>query len=343
MERHILNGSLNNESSIDDAITNTQQYTNLVFEGGGVLGVSYCGALEELHRLNILKNITRFAGTSVGSIVAALLACGASYNFIKSELQGLNLAKLTDYTNDYKIVNFVNLINKYGLCNGDKLYNWITDMLYKLTGREKITFGDVMRLYGTELYITGTNITRRTVVYFHYSTHPDMQIRDAIRISTSVPGIFTPVNYGGELMVDGGVIVNLPINAFIKPGAVSTQNNTLAFMFVHSSADTATDMAPIRPITGAVDYFWAVAETALNTNYKQYMHPDDYARTLKIDVGNISSMNFNITDEQREFLVERGRATVREYFRRTSQDSRAESPVIPLTASTTHTDAIAPS
>ncbi|QKE50515.1 putative lipid hydrolase [Faustovirus] len=300
MEGEILNGEQNMDIS---------QYRNLVFEGGGVLGVSYCGALEELHRLNILKNITGFAGTSVGSIVAALLACGASYNFIKSELMGLNLAKLTDYTNDYKIVNFMNLINQYGLCKGDKLYNWITDMLYKLTGREKITFNDVKKLYGTDLYITGTNLSRRSVVYFHHSTHPDMCVRDAIRISTSVPGIFTPVNYNGELMVDGGVIVNLPINVFIKQGDHSAKN-TLAFMFIHSDIETR----PIAPIAGAIDYFWAVAETALNTNYKQYMHPDDYARTVKIDVGNISSMNFNITTEQREFLVSQGRESVRSYF-----------------------------
>ncbi|QJX72692.1 poxvirus early transcription factor (VETF) large subunit [Faustovirus] len=310
MSGEILNGSLNTESR-KDIHPISHEYHNLVFEGGGVLGVSYCGALEELHKLNILKNITGFAGTSVGSIVAALLACGASYNFIKSELMGLDLAKLTDYTNDYKIVNFINLINQFGLCKGDKLYNWITDMLYRLTGREKITFGDIKRLYGTDLYITGTNLNHRNVVYFHHTTHPDMQIRDAIRISTSVPGIFTPVVYNGELMVDGGVVVNLPINAFIKKGEHST-SNTLAFMFIHS-IDSANK--PAAPITGVIEYFWAVAETALNTNYKQYMHPDDYARTLKIDVGNISSMNFNITSEQREFLVEQGRSTVRTYFK----------------------------
>ncbi|AIB52113.1 UPF0028 protein YchK [Faustovirus] len=305
-----MSGEILNGVSIDI----TKRYKNLVFEGGGVLGVSYCGVLEELHKLNILKNITGFAGTSVGSIVASLLACGASYNFIKSELMGLNLAKLTDYTSDYKIVNFVNLINHYGLCRGDKLYNWITDMLYKLTGREKITFSDVKQLYGNDLYITGTNLSRRSVVYFHHSSHPDMQLRDAIRISTSVPGIFTPVEYKGELMVDGGVIVNFPINVFIEKGKHSA-HDTLGFMFMHLDDELTTPLPPPAPITGAIDYFWAVAETALNTNYKQYMHPDDYARTIKINVGGISSMNFNITDEQREFLVTQGKNAIIEYFK----------------------------
>jgi NTE family protein len=297
MSCEILNGVSNDIST---------RYKNLVFEGGGVLGVSYCGVLEELHRLNILKNITGFAGTSVGSIVAGLLACGASYNFIKSELLNLNLAKLTDYTSDYKIMNFVNLINHYGLCKGEKLYNWITDMLYKLTGREKITLGEIKRLYGADLYITGTSLTTKSVVYFHHSSHYDMQLRDAIRISTSVPGIFTPVTYGGELMVDGGVIVNFPINVF-------GTNDTLGFMFVHSENPTCT--IPNTP-ANAIDYFWAVAETALNTNYKQYMRPEDYARTIKINTNGISSMNFNITDTQREFLVTQGKNAVIEYFKK---------------------------
>ena len=47
----------------------------LVFEGGGVLGVAYCGALEELSNRGMLCEVDTYAGTSAGSIVAALMAC----------------------------------------------------------------------------------------------------------------------------------------------------------------------------------------------------------------------------------------------------------------------------
>ena len=54
-------------------------FKNLVFEGGGVKGIAYGGALEELEKRNILNGITRVAGTSAGAINACLLALGYSY------------------------------------------------------------------------------------------------------------------------------------------------------------------------------------------------------------------------------------------------------------------------
>ena len=40
---------------------------NLVFKGGGVLGIAYAGAIESLEEKGLLKNIKRVAGTSAGS------------------------------------------------------------------------------------------------------------------------------------------------------------------------------------------------------------------------------------------------------------------------------------
>ena len=49
-------------------------FKNLVFEGGGVKGIAYGGALEALDKKGVLSNITRVAGTSAGAINATLLA-----------------------------------------------------------------------------------------------------------------------------------------------------------------------------------------------------------------------------------------------------------------------------
>ena len=52
------------------------KFKNLVFEGGGVKGIAYVGALEVLEREKILKNIQRVAGTSAGAMVAVLVGLG---------------------------------------------------------------------------------------------------------------------------------------------------------------------------------------------------------------------------------------------------------------------------
>ena len=51
-------------------------FKNLVFEGGGVKGIAYGGALDALNAMNALQGIERVAGTSAGAITATLLALG---------------------------------------------------------------------------------------------------------------------------------------------------------------------------------------------------------------------------------------------------------------------------
>ena len=62
--------------------------TKLVLSGGGIKGIAHVGALYALDKLDILNNITEFAGTSVGSLVLALYVIGYKpvemYEFIKA-------------------------------------------------------------------------------------------------------------------------------------------------------------------------------------------------------------------------------------------------------------------
>lgn len=54
------------------------QFRNLVFEGGGVKGIAYVGAMDVLEKAGILKEIVRVGGTSAGAINAVLFASGYS-------------------------------------------------------------------------------------------------------------------------------------------------------------------------------------------------------------------------------------------------------------------------
>lgn len=49
-------------------------FKNLVFKGGGVLGVAYAGIVEVLGREGILTNVENLAGTSAGAIASLLLS-----------------------------------------------------------------------------------------------------------------------------------------------------------------------------------------------------------------------------------------------------------------------------
>lgn len=69
-------------------------FRNLVFEGGGVKGIAYVGAMEVLEEKGILKNITRVGGTSAGAINALL----AGLNYTPRRDQGVaQAARLPEF------------------------------------------------------------------------------------------------------------------------------------------------------------------------------------------------------------------------------------------------------
>ena len=67
------------------------QFRNMVFEGGGVKGIAYAGAIAVLEDKEILPDIRRVAGTSAGAITAALLALGASSQSVRKIVGGTHL------------------------------------------------------------------------------------------------------------------------------------------------------------------------------------------------------------------------------------------------------------
>lgn len=71
-------------------------YRNLVFEGGGVRGIAYTGALSALEQRGTLRQIERVGGTSVGAITALLVALNYSANEMKVILADLNIGQFND-------------------------------------------------------------------------------------------------------------------------------------------------------------------------------------------------------------------------------------------------------
>ena len=96
-------------------------FQHLVFKGGGVKGIAYVGAMKALEEANISSQINGFAGTSAGSIVAALGACRISSDTLNTFLASTNYENFKDKGG---IFNFVeDLANKFGPYEGDYFLN----------------------------------------------------------------------------------------------------------------------------------------------------------------------------------------------------------------------------
>jgi NTE family protein len=310
-------------NSIDETTTMSQRidivaqrpiapkYTRLVLEGGGVLGVAYGGALAALHELGALKGITEYAASSVGSMAAGVLACGASFNFIKSKITDIDPKQFLDCST-YKTKNLYDLVVNYGLCPGDAMLTWYEDVIYQLTGNSQITLGEINNRYGSKVYLTGTSVTRRTCTYFGPNNYSSMPLARAVRISAALPAVFTPVEHAGQLWADGGILDNFPIRAFdVAAEAPIDHSDTLGLMLM--TQRELTDDYPA--VNNIVDYISALVGTFIGSTQKTYIDETVWKNTIKINVGKVSSVDFNISQETKTELVSKGYTAVKEFFK----------------------------
>ena len=70
---------------------------NLVFEGGGVKGIAYGGALKMLKKYGFLSHIEKVAGTSAGAITAVLLSIGYTVEELSKIISETNLNWLKSF------------------------------------------------------------------------------------------------------------------------------------------------------------------------------------------------------------------------------------------------------
>ena len=163
----------------------------LVLGGGGAKGFAHIGVIKMLEAQGIIPDIV--VGTSAGSVVGSLYAAGYS----GFQLQELGFALDTGTIRDMTLAS-------HGVVKGEKLQSYI-NQLVKHRPIEKLnkSFGAV----ATDL------TTGRTVLFRSGNTG------QAVRASSSVPGVFQPTVIGGRRYVDGGVVSPVPVEAAQKMGA----------------------------------------------------------------------------------------------------------------------------
>jgi NTE family protein len=311
-------------------------YKNLILEGGGVRGFAYAGAFEVLDSLGILKNIERVGGTSVGAIQATLLAIGYTPKEMMHIAANIPLKAFSD---GFFPGGFSRLKRKFGFYKGEKLTAWIEQLIFAKTGDANITFRQLYELREQknykELYITGTDLTYRCLRVFSHEAYPNMRIKDALRISFSIPLYFEPVVINNEgaiqkqktgnyhLMVDGGLIANYPIQIFDSTKYISTDgrikndyiknNETLGLLLDKPEQFNYNNEGnyPLA-VRSLNDYMKAVYQTIIDKP-----NPDEpsFRRTITISHLNLSGRVRKLSTATIQKLVESGRLGVRRFFK----------------------------
>lgn len=315
---------------------NEYNFKNLVFEGGGVKGIAYGGALFELNRLGILGNIKRVAGTSAGAITAVLLAVGYTHEEVTRITASVNFNDFIDDSIGISL-DIKRFMADFGWYKGDFFKEWIGKLIYNKKGKKSLTFKELHNSQDTlDLYLIATNLSKQTSEIFSYEHTPDVEIRDATRMSMSIPLYFKCVRYGEnkDVMVDGGVAWNYPLNIFDnvkylnKPenGEKVPYNNFENYVFNHETLGFRLDSAEEiscnksnwsnipKNIDNILNYGFYLREFIYSMANKKHLHKNDWNRTIFIDTLDVRTTDFDISREKINTLIESGKTGVKNYF-----------------------------
>lgn len=300
---------------------------NLIFEGAGIRGIAYCGAIQEMEEKNLMSKIEKVGGTSSGAIVALTLSLGYSGKDIEHLISKTKFKKFND--GGFFFIGGINRINRYfGWYKGRKLSKWLGKIIEEKTGNPDITFEELYQKGFKDLYITGTSLTKQRAVIFSRETFPKMKVRDAVRISSSIPLYFEPVfidsngailfhpkqKHGLDVLVDGGIVENFPIHIFDR---TIPDMNTIGFRLDHDAqieSDRLDRTLAQMGIGSLNEYFKAFYSIIIENLNRQHLTDIDWQRTVSISDGNVRPRVRKLLKEEINILLENGRKAVRARF-----------------------------
>jgi NTE family protein len=301
---------------------------NLVFEGAGIRGIAYCGVIYELESRNMMQPIEKVGGTSAGAIVALTVSLGYSGKEIQDIIAGTNFKKFND--GNYFFAGGINRINKYfGWYRGIWVENWLEKIIFLKTANEDITFEELHRKGYKDLYITGTCLNKQQLVIFSYKTYPKMKVKDAVRISMSIPLYFEAVfiDKDGKLirhpkqkeeldvMVDGGFTGNFPIRIF--DSLLQTNFSTLGCR-IDSDEQIKNDREgkaiAAMPVSNFKQYMISFYNIIIENLNRQQLTKEDWQRTVSISDGKIGPRIRKLSVEEINILISNGRQAMKSYL-----------------------------
>jgi NTE family protein len=167
----------------------------LVLGGGAARGFAHIGVIRVLEQEKI--PIDMVVGTSVGSLIGALYA----YDMNSFELEWTAFSLEKDQVFDFTVLS---AITGMGPVKGDRLEEFV---------KAKVPVADIENLK-LPYAAVATDLNRGTRVVLDKGS-----IARAVRASSALPGVFNPVEHQGRLLVDGGVVDNIPISVAREKGA----------------------------------------------------------------------------------------------------------------------------
>jgi NTE family protein len=240
----------------------------LALGGGGAKGFAHIPMLEVFDELGVKPSV--ITGTSIGAILGALYASGHTAKDIAEMFHKLIVppnASLKDLIRKKDVLKIFELLDPHislkpqGLLKGEKLLEFLYSQM-KVSTFEELEI---------PLKVVATDFWRREQVVFSSG-----ELMPALRASMALPYIFTPVEQDGRILVDGGLVNNVPHDLLSRECDVRIAVDIMG-----------TDTTPPTKIPSFRDAVFHTYQVMMNAMAEEKLanHPVDiYVRPPLVDV-----------------------------------------------------------
>ena len=256
-----------------------------VLAGGGTRLPVHVGVLAALEELGV--GYSRLVGVSGGSIVAALHAAG----WTAARL--LDLAFEVDFS-QFRGHSLIELVRHGGLSSGDIFERWLDDLL------EGKRFIDLDR----DLAVMATDVRAGRPVIFERRTTPTVKVARAVRCSMGIPLLFSFQPWEDALLVDGSILSE---DALHRDWA---GDGTPVCVF-RMRSETMAPQRPPMPWFPLIGYIHMLIRTFMTTISREFVDAQYWPRTVIINCGQYSPLEFQLDRLQKTDLYQRGYNTTR--------------------------------
>lgn len=269
----------------------------LVLSGGGAKGLAHIGALKVIEKSGV--QIDYIAGTSMGAIIGGLYASGYTAAQLDSIFNRTNFSKLIQdelpreaktfyereesekYAFSFPFNNF-KLTFPTGISKGQNIYN----LLAQLTQHIKTDDFSQLKI---PFFCMATNIETGKQVLLKQGN-----LAQAMSASGAIPTLFRPVEINGQLLTDGGVVNNYPIDELKKKPldyiiGVDVQDSLYSREKLKSGLDVMTQVNNFRTIK-AMETKREITDVYIRPDIKEFsVLSFDQGKTI-IDNGEMATL-----------------------------------------------------
>ncbi|MBI5662077.1 MULTISPECIES: patatin-like phospholipase family protein [Ignavibacterium] len=238
----------------------------IAFGSGGSRGIAHILMVETFEELGLKASVV--SGSSIGAIAAAFYAAGFDSKEMREILDELIHPKsdsIFDFLLRSDVIKLLTMFDpqiiKSGLIKGEKFQKFLSDRIPARTFKElKIP-----------CYITATDFWSRKEIVFNSG-----ELIPAIKASYSIPGLFTPVEYQGKVLIDGGAVNPLPYDLI--------KNKCDITVAIDVTASNNTDNKELPATLDSVFSTFQIMQISIIREKLKHIKPDIYIKPVIKDI-----------------------------------------------------------